>query len=196
MRAAPYHQPASLADLGALVTVYYPDRPDLAVVAALRLLAMAGGAPEVSVVFASGALLTRRVLHSLRSPTVPANVAEARRISDDAGGGLLLIGTPEPVVLLRSGPVVMDLATTYRLDDLGLPSKLLLGRTDTSRMQPGHAVVDFPYGLTGVYAYQRTESALSAAIKLRSQLGPLTKRRIDYDVQLLEPTWRQLRDCA
>ena len=186
----------SLHDLGALVTVNYPDRPDLALIAALRLLSAPGASRGITVMHARGALLTRKAVLKLRAPRLPGSVNEARSLSDRVGGGIALLGTPMPTILLVDGSTVLDITGSYRLEELDLPPHVLHGFAHTSTTSPDHTLVDFPYGLTGVYATYRTTSPLASALRLTSQLGPLTRRRLDHDLRQLEPSWRQLRHSA
>lgn len=187
---------ASLHDLGALVVAHYPDRPDLALIVALRLLAGAGSARGITVSHSRGLLLTRRALLQVRSPRVPSSVNEARDLSDQLGGGMLLLGTPMPCIVISDGAYALDIAGTYRIGELDLPRRLLHGLATRHDTHHDHSLVDFPYGLTGVYASYHTTSPLNAALRLTSQLGPLMRRRIEHDLRQLEPTWRQLRDTA
>lgn len=186
----------SLADLGALVMAQYPDRPDLALVAALRLLAAPGGSRGITVAHATGALFSRRAINTMRVPRVPANVNEARDLNRATGGGLLLVGVPEPTIVLIGGGRLLDITTSYRIEDLGVPFRLLHGAARPASEHHRKTVADFAYGVTGVYTPGRVESPLSAALRLSSQLSPLTKRMLDRDVRLLEPAWRQLRESA
>ncbi len=187
--------PVSLSDLGALVTVQYPDRPDLALIAALRLLSMSGPLPDISVGYVQGVVLTRKARTMLRSTPLAATVSEGQRLSEVVEGEALLVGPNEPALVILGHGLLLDVTTMYLLEELGLPARMLHGVSQQSGV-PDHLVVDFPYGLTGVYAIRRIDSPLAAAYRLMSRLGPMTRRRLEHDLQQLEPSWRQLRDTA
>lgn len=184
-----------LTDLGALVSAQYPDRPDLAMAAALRLLAAPGASVGINVLEVRGVLLTRRALRILRSPRVPGSVNEARQLSDATGGGLLLIGSVEPAFVLVAGGVLADIQTSYRMEELEIPFRLLVGASRQGS-DGGTTLADLPYGLTGAYLVDRVHSPLSAARVLTSELGALRARMLDRDVRLLAPAWQQLRNTA
>lgn len=186
--------PPDLRDLGRLVTVHYPGRPDLALIAALRLLSLPGAGAGVVVAHGRGALLTRRAVLRLRGAPLPGSVNDGRTLSDAAGGGIALLGPPMPPVLLMDGSCVLDITGSYRVEELDLPRHVLHGATRTPAAGSTHTLVDYPYGLTGVYATGRTTSPLAAALRLMTQLGPLSRRRLEHDLRQLEPSWRQLRN--
>lgn len=182
-----------LRDLGRLVTVHYPDRPDLALIAALRLLSLNGAATDIHVAYVRGALLTRRKRNGLRPGTVPV-IAESR--SADRDRNMLLVGESEPAILIVGPDLVLDIASTYRLAELDLPDRLLCGAHAPSTVARDHTLVDYPFGLTGVYRIDRVDSPLAASYRLLSRLGPLNRRRLDYDLTQLDAMWRQLHDTA
>jgi hypothetical protein len=182
--------PVSLEDLGKLVTVQYPDRPDLALIAALRLVAGEPGA--VSVAYVHGALLTRRATNALRRTPLDSVIAQGRHLSELVQGDALLIGESDLVPVILGPRSVLDIASTYHVHLLDLPPKLLLGdRRPSDSTQ--HTIVDYAYGLTGAYAIKRVDTPLAAAHRLIAQLGPLNRRRLEHDLRQLEPYWRQLR---
>lgn len=183
-------RPPSLRDLGTLVTVQYPDRPDLALIAALRLLAISGASAEVRAVYVRGALLTRRTRNSLR----PAPTVDAARAAHDRE--ILLVGDDAPAIVIVGPDSILDVTSTYHLAELDLPPRLLCGTHARSQTSSDHTLADYPFGLTGVYLMQRHDTPLAAAYRLLSRLGPLARRRLDFDLQHLEASWRQLQDTA
>jgi hypothetical protein len=179
-----------LEELGQLVTVQYPDRPDLALIAALRLLA--GEPGGASVAYVHGAVLTRRATNALRSTPLQAVLAQGRHLSDLVQGDALLVGEADLIPLILGPRSVLDITSTYQLHLLDLPRKLLIGERRPSETNH-HAVVDYAYGVTGAYAVKRVDTPLAAAHRLMAQLGPLNRRRLEHDLRQLEPYWRQLR---
>ncbi len=193
MRTSDVTGACDLRDLGRLVTVHYPDRPDLAMIAALRLLSLAGPATGVHVAYVRGALLTRRKRNGLRPGSVSV-IAETRSTERDRE--MLLIGESDLAILIVGADRALDIASTYRLAELDLPDRLLCGIHAPSAAARDHTLVDFPFGLTGVYRVERVDSPLAASYRLLSQLGPLNRRRLDFDLTQLDAMWRQLRDTA
>lgn len=195
MRAATGTSSRLLLDLAALVTTQYPDRPDVAIAAALRLLSAPGASTGVTVLEVRGVLLTRRALRILRTPRVPTGVNEARQLADTTGGGLLLLGTVEPAFVLLADGMLVDIQGSYRMEELEIPFRLLAG-TATQGASTRTTIADLPYGLTGAYMVDRVHSPLSAARVLTAELGALRARMLERDVRSLEGAWLQLRNTA
>jgi hypothetical protein len=177
-------------DLARLVTVQYPDRPDLALIAALRLLSSEPPG-SASVAYVQGALLTRRATNALRRVPLQMVIAEGRHLSDLVQAESLLIGESDLVPVILGPRSVLDITSSYRLHLLDLPPKVLVGDRRPSE-SVRHTIVDFPYGLTAAYAVKRVDTPLAAAHRLTAQLGPLNRRRLEHDLRQLEPSWRQL----
>ena len=119
-------------------------------------------------------MLTRKARTMLRSTPLAATVGEGQRLSEVVEGEALLIGLNEPAIVVLGDELLLDVSTTYLLEELGLPARLLHGVSQRSGV-PDHLVVNFPYGLTGVYAIRRVDSPLAAAYRLMSRLGPMTR---------------------
>jgi len=193
------HQSAAarcLADLGALVTLRFPGRPDLALLAALHLLSVPERPAGIQVAMAYGALLTRRATTTLHVPDdLPLNANEAERRAREvaAAGEMLLIGTPQLAVLFLARDTVLDIATSYRMTDLDVPFRPLLGVTQHESRNRHRTVVDFPYGLTGVYSIEHVTSPACTARTLIRELEAGQRQMLDHDIRALELAWHQLR---